>query len=68
MPGAGHGVCPWLSAVDRNATPHNEQGQAPTHSASETQARLEEKSDADRGRANNERIRTQISKISAQND
>ena len=54
--------------MDRNATPHNEQGQAPTHSASETQARLEEKSDADRGRANNERIRTQISKISAQND
>ena len=40
--------------------PQNEQGQAPTSGGEDTTARLREKADADRGRANRERIERKI--------
>lgn len=44
-------------------TPHNQEGQQPTHNAKETEQRLEEKEDEDHGQANKDRIEAKISTL-----
>jgi hypothetical protein len=43
-----------------NDTPRNQEGQPPTRNAKETEERLEEKEQEDRGEANRERIEAKI--------
>jgi hypothetical protein len=47
----------------QNETPHNQEGQPPTRSASDTEERLEEKEHEGVGRANKDRIEAQISRL-----
>jgi len=49
--------------MKNNKTPHNQDGQQPTHSAKETEERLEEKEHEDRGQANKDRIEAKISTL-----
>ena len=49
--------------MDRNDTPRNQEGQAPTRSAAETEDRLEEKEHEDLGQANKDRIEAKISQL-----
>ena len=49
--------------MNDSKTPHNQEGQPPTRSASETEERLEEKEHDDRGQANKDRIEAQISTL-----
>jgi hypothetical protein len=49
--------------MDKTRTPRNQEGQAPTQSATETEERLEEKADDDRGQANKDRIEAKISTL-----
>ena len=44
-------------------TPRNQEGEPPTHTAAETEERLEEKEQADRGQANKDRIEGKISQL-----
>lgn len=44
-------------------TPHNQEGQQPTHNAKETEQRLEEKEHEDQGQANKDRIEAKISTL-----
>jgi hypothetical protein len=52
-----------LSGMNDNKTPHNQDGQQPTHSAKETEERLEEKENEDHGQANKDRIEAKISTL-----
>ena len=54
---------PQLSGMDENETPRNQEGQPPTDTASDTEARLEEKEQADRGQPNKDRIEAKISEL-----
>jgi hypothetical protein len=49
--------------MNKPQTPHNQDGQAPTRNAAETEERLEEKADDDRGQANKDRIEAKISTL-----
>jgi hypothetical protein len=49
--------------MDKTQTPHNQEGEPPTHGAAETEERLEEKADDDRGQANKDRIEAKISTL-----
>ncbi len=49
--------------MENDKTPRNQEGQPPTRTADETEDRLEEKSDEDRGQANKDRIEAKISKL-----
>jgi len=49
--------------MDENETPRNQEGQPPTDTASDTEARLEEKEQADRGQPNKDRIEAKISEL-----
>jgi hypothetical protein len=46
-----------------SSTPHNQEGQKPTHDPKETEERLEEKEHEDRGQANKDRIEAKISTL-----
>ena len=52
-----------LSGMDKNETPRNEQGQPPTHGATETEERLAEKEKEGRGHANKDRIEAKIAQL-----
>jgi hypothetical protein len=47
----------------KDQAPRNKDGEAPTLSATETEARLEEKEHEDRGQANKDRIEAKISSL-----
>jgi hypothetical protein len=49
--------------MDENKTPRNQEGQPPTRNATETEDRLEEKEQEDRGQANKDRIEAKISQL-----
>jgi hypothetical protein len=52
-----------LSAMKDDRTPHNQEGQQPTHNAKDTEERLEEKELEDQGQANKDRIEAKISTL-----
>ena len=52
-----------LSGMKDEKTPHNQEGQQPTHNAKETEQRLEEKEHEDHGQANKDRIEAKISTL-----
>jgi hypothetical protein len=49
--------------MDKDQTPRNQEGRPPTHNATETEDRLEEKEHEDRGQANKDRIEAKISQL-----
>ena len=49
--------------MNDNTTPHNQEGQQPTHNAKETEERLEETEHEDHGQANKDRIEAKISTL-----
>jgi hypothetical protein len=49
--------------MNNSKTPHNQEGQQPTHTAKQTEERLEEKEREDRGQANQDRIEAKISTL-----
>jgi hypothetical protein len=52
-----------LSGMNDNKTPHNQEGQQPTHNAKDTEERLEEKEHEGQGQANKDRIKAKISTL-----
>ena len=52
-----------FSGMNDKKTPHNQEGQPPTHNTKETEERLEEKERLDHGQANKDRIEAKISTL-----
>jgi hypothetical protein len=49
--------------MEKEKTPRNQEGEPPTRTADETEDRLEEKEQRDRGQANKDRIEAKISQL-----
>jgi hypothetical protein len=52
-----------LWRMNDRKTPHNQEGEQPTHNAKETEKRLEKKEHEDQGQANKDRIEAKISSL-----